>query len=87
MYDEYDAYSITSLDPDSDLVNLNLADFDNDESHGEDISINSCSDSGNLQFNVNADHSLCTNKIDSNLFDTKNFALNFYVNKHSEYIS
>ena len=68
---------MTSLDTDSDLVNLNLAGFDNDESHGEGISIDSCSDSGNLQFNVNTEHSPCTDKIDSNSFGTKNLALKF----------
>ena len=63
---------LTSLDTDFDLVNLNLADIHNDESHTEDILIDSCSGSDNLQINVNTDHSPCTNKINSKLFGTKN---------------
>ena len=64
-------HALTSLDTDSDLVNLNLADFNNDESHTEDILVNSCSGSGNLQINVNTDHSPCSNKIDSKLLALK----------------
>ena len=65
-------HALTSLDTDSDLVNLNLADFNNDESHTEDILVNSCRGSGNLQINVNTDHSPYSNKIDSKLFGAKN---------------
>ena len=65
-------HPLTSLDTDSDLVNLNLAGIHNDGSHAEDILINSCSGSGNLQINVNTDHSPCSNKIDSRLFGAKN---------------
>ena len=58
---------------------MNLADLGNDESHGEDISIDSYSDSGNLQFNVNTDHSPCTDKTDSNLFGIKSLVLSFML--------
>ena len=75
--DEYDTYSITSVDFDTDLVNLDLLDSDNNEGHAEDISIHiadstnivlspltdSFSSSSNLQLNVNTDHSSYTENI------------------------
>ena len=54
--DEYDTYSITSFDNDTDIANL---DSDIDEGHTEDFSIDSCSGFG---LNVNTDHPPCTNK-------------------------
>ena len=54
---EYDTYSITCFDTDTDIANLNLSDSDIDEGHTEDFSIDSCSGFG---LNVNTDHPPCT---------------------------
>ena len=44
--DEYDTYSVTSFDTDTDIANLNLSDSDIDEGHTEDFLIDSCSGFG-----------------------------------------